>query len=192
MPLSPGARFGPYEVLSPLGTGGMGEVYRAHDPKLERDVALKILRLGPGSAASAGELLLREARAASLLNHPNIATIYEAGESRTDGEAVPYIAMELVDGPTLREWAGPGQRGAGEVLEIAIQIAGALAFAHARGVVHRDVKPSNIVLSKVGIEKRSSSSRRSSASCAGSTMRSRTVRSSSLTPGSGARSFGAE
>ncbi len=125
----------------------MGEVYRAHDPKLERDVALKVLRPGEGSAASAGGRLLREARAASVLNHPNIATIYETGEARIDGVTVPYIAMELVDGPTLQEWARDRRRDTAEVLEIAIQVAGALAFAHARGVVHRDVKPSNIVLS---------------------------------------------
>src|SRR5258708_2794596 len=102
MPLSPGTRLGPYEIVSPLGVGGMGEVYRAHDPKLDRDVALKVLRLGDGDSvsASASERLLREARAASVLNHPNIATIYEAGEARSDGKTVPYIAMELVDGPT--------------------------------------------------------------------------------------------
>jgi serine/threonine protein kinase/tetratricopeptide (TPR) repeat protein len=150
MPLSPGTRLEPYEIVSPLGAGGMGEVYRAHDTKLERDVALKILRTGGGDAAAPSETLLREARAASTLNHPNIATIYEAGEAALDGRSVPYIAMELVEGPTLAEWVRPDRRDAGAVLEIMVQIADALAYAHAKGVVHRDVKPSNLVVSGGG------------------------------------------
>ncbi len=148
MPLAPGSRFGPYVILSLLGEGGMGEVYRARDEKLERDIALKVLRVGKDDAGLPWKRVLREARAASALNHPNIATIYEAGEALVGGGSVPYIAMEIVDGLTLADWAGGTRRDCASVLEIAVQIADALASAHAKGVVHHDVKPSNVIVSQ--------------------------------------------
>src|SRR5258705_4052108 len=134
-----GARVGPYEVLHQLGAGGMGEVYRAHDPRLGRDIALKVIRralVGDGGAEEdALERLLREATLASALNHPNIVTIYETGTVESDR----YIAMELVEGRTLRQLASEGlplERTVG----IARQIAEALAVAHGAQIVHRDIK----------------------------------------------------
>src|SRR6478735_3230902 len=128
MTISPGTRLGPYEILAPLGAGGMGEVYRARDPKLGRDVALKVL---PEAVSLDKDRLSRfeqEARSASALNHPNIITIYEIREA----DQVSYIAMELVDGKTLRELSSaaepmPVRRSLG----IAVQIAEGLAKAHA-------------------------------------------------------------
>ena len=149
MPLSSGDRLGPYEVLSPLGAGGMGEVYRARDGRLGRDVALKVL---PSGVASEPERLARfeqEARAASALNHPNIVTIYEIG--RADG--VSYIAMELVDGQTAGGLIAGGPMPARRVLHFASQAAEGLAKAHTAGIVHRDLKPENLMLSRDGFVK---------------------------------------
>ncbi|MGH9443044.1 MAG: protein kinase domain-containing protein [Thermoanaerobaculia bacterium] len=148
MPLSPGTRLGTYEILAPLGSGGMGEVYRARDTKLEREVALKILRETQGSSRPSAERLLREARAASALNHPNIATIYEIGEAPGESGPVPYIAMELVDGPTLGELAAASPIELDRALEIGVELAEALSAAHEKGIVHRDVKPSNVIVSR--------------------------------------------
>jgi serine/threonine protein kinase len=128
---------GPYEIVSFLGSGGMGEVYRARDTRLGREVALKIL---PKDLASHRERLNRfekEARATSALNHPTIVTIYEVGTSN----AVSYIAMELVDGETLRKLLSNGALTAKKLLSIATQIADGLARAHEAGIVHRDLKP---------------------------------------------------
>jgi TolB-like protein/predicted Ser/Thr protein kinase/Flp pilus assembly protein TadD len=138
-----------YRVLSRLGEGGMGEVFLAEDLRLHRPVALKMLR----SEAQAGEArarLLKEARAASALSHPGIAVIYEVDEVERDGAAVAFIAMEYVAGATLGDWARREQPDLDGVLEVAAQVADALAEAHARGVIHRDVKPSNIVVSESG------------------------------------------
>jgi serine/threonine protein kinase len=130
-----GMQVGPYQILSSLGSGGMGEVYRAHDSKLDRDVAIKTLfqafARDPGRLAR----LQREARCLALLNHPNIAAIYGLEES----EAADYIVLELVEGETLR-----GPLPVATALDLAGQVADALVAAHAKGIIHRDLKPSNV------------------------------------------------
>ena len=143
MPLVPGTRLGPYEITAPLGAGGMGEVYRARDTRLGRDVAIKVL---PGELARDPDRLARferEARLLALLNHPNIATIYGLEES-PEGTA---LAMELVDGATLKS-----PLPLAEALRLALQIADALEAAHKRGIVHRDLKPANIMVTEAGIK----------------------------------------
>ncbi|MDP9322446.1 MAG: serine/threonine protein kinase, partial [Acidobacteriota bacterium] len=146
MPFPQGARVGPYEVLNQLGAGGMGEVYRAHDPRLGRDIALKVIRRAlvtdTGAEEDALERLLREATLASALNHPNIVTIHETGTVGTDR----YIAMEFVEGRTLRQLAADGLS-IERAISIARQIAEALAVAHAAQIVHRDIKPDNVMVS---------------------------------------------
>jgi serine/threonine-protein kinase len=137
----PGRRFGPYEVLGRLGVGGMGYVYRAWDVRLQREVALKLLH-NEFAMPGMRERFLREARAASALNHPNICTIFDIGEQ--NGE--PYLVMELLEGITLRERIAQGALPPRDLICIAREIAEALGAAHARGIVHRDVKPANIFL----------------------------------------------
>src|SRR5882724_7193656 len=142
MQLSAGTRLGPYEILAPIGAGGMGEVYRATDTKLGRDVAIKVL---PESFAHDAERMARferEAHVLASLNHPNIATVYgfEAGA----------IGMELIEGPTLAERIGGRAMPLDEALPIAKQIAEGLEYAHEKGVVHRDLKPANIKLTADG------------------------------------------
>ncbi len=151
MALQPGDRLGPYEILALLGVGGMGEVYRGRDTRLGRDVALKVIspkRLGDPDLRRRFEL---EARAASVLNHPSIVTIYDVGD--TDG--VAWIAMEWVEGRTLREalLEADGPLPLRDALTIARQIAEGLAAAHAKGVVHRDLKPENVMLASDGRSK---------------------------------------
>jgi hypothetical protein len=146
MPLSSGSTFGPYSILGPLGAGGMGAVYRARDAKLGRELAIKVL---PEDVAGNHDRLARfeqEARSASVLNHPNIITIYEVGEH----EAIPYIAMELIDGKSLREVIEDGRLPLRKTMAIAAQITAGLAAAHERGVVHRDLKPDNVMVTKAG------------------------------------------
>src|SRR5687768_289960 len=142
MPLSKGTRIGLYEIVAPLGAGGMGVVYRARDTRLARFVALKMIGERDQIAETDRQRLLREARTASSLNHPNICTIYEAGEAA--GET--YIAMELVEGRTLRDLIGSEGLPIETVLRYGAQIADALAHAHARGVVHRDLKSANVIV----------------------------------------------
>ena len=123
---APGARIGPYEVLGPLGAGGMGEVYRSRDPRLARDVAIKVLHAGVVADPERRRRFEAEARAASALNHPNILAIYDIGEQ----DGAPYIVSELVDGQSLRQLLRQEELNPRQVLEIAVQIADALAAAH--------------------------------------------------------------
>jgi len=147
--LSPGAHLGSYEVLSPIGAGGMGEVYRARDTKLGRDVAIKVL---PAAFASDHDRMVRfqrEAHVLASLNHPHIATIHGLEES----DSVRALIMELVEGPTLAERIAEGAIPLEEALEVAKQIAEALEYAHEHGIVHRDLKPANVKLTKDGAVK---------------------------------------
>src|SRR5438045_894363 len=129
-PMNTGTRLGPYAILAPIGAGGMGEVYRARDTRLNRDVAIKI------AAEQFSERFAREARAIAALNHPNICTLHDVGPN--------YLVMELVEGPTLGERIRQGPMPLEEALGIARQIAEALDAAHEAGIVHRDLKPDNI------------------------------------------------
>jgi len=141
MSLAAGTRLGPYEILAPLGAGGMGEVYRAHDTRLRRDVAIKVL---PETIARGGawERFEREAHAASALNHPNICAVYDVG----DADGRPFLVMELLEGKTIRDYLGKQPAEARTTIALAIQIADALEAAHAKGIVHRDIKPGNIMV----------------------------------------------
>jgi predicted ATPase len=141
--LSPGTRFGSYEILQRLGAGGMGEVYRAKDTRLEREVAIKTLSLDLCSQPEALSRFEQEARSACALNHPNIVTIYELGHVN----GTRYISMELVSGETLRELLASGPIPFRKAVAIAAQIADALAKAHSIGIVHRDLKPENLMIS---------------------------------------------
>jgi serine/threonine protein kinase/Flp pilus assembly protein TadD len=148
-----GRTLGHYRVLAKLGEGGMGVVYRAHDERLDRDVALKVLPAGTLSDATARARLLQEARLASKLNHPHICTIFDvAEEGATTGspQAILFIAMELVEGHSLSERLAAGGMPPDEVLRYGLQIADAVAHAHERGVVHRDLKCANVVVTPEG------------------------------------------
>ncbi|MGE5359881.1 MAG: protein kinase domain-containing protein, partial [Bacteroidales bacterium] len=146
MPLPPGIRLGPYEILSPLGAGGMGEVYRARDTRLDRDVALKIIPPGLAGSDEALQRFEREAKAVAALSHPNILAIHDIG--RHDG--ISYTVSELLEGATLRERLAAGPVPLRKALDYAIQIAHALAGAHDKGIVHRDLKPDNICVTGDG------------------------------------------
>ena len=146
MPLTTGTKLGPYEILSPLGAGGMGEVYRARDTRLDRDVAVKVL---PGNLSSDPDLrqrLEREAKAVSKLSHPHICTLHDIG--RHDG--VDFLVMELVEGETLEQRLIRGPLPADQTIRLGAQIASALAKAQKLGVTHRDLKPANIMLTRAG------------------------------------------
>jgi serine/threonine protein kinase len=149
MTLTSGTRLGPFEILGPIGAGGMGEVYRARDTRLGREVAVKVLSSEFAADAERRGRFEQEARSASALNHPNIITIHEIGVS----DATVYIAMELVDGKTLREILLAGQIPTRRMLDLAYQMADGLAKAHAAGIVHRDLKPENVMVSKDGAVK---------------------------------------
>ncbi|HEX2831405.1 MAG TPA: protein kinase [Thermoanaerobaculia bacterium] len=147
--LQPGSRLGRYEIRSLLGAGGMGEVYLAHDAQLQRPVALKVLAAAVRADEDLRSRLELEARAASALNHPNILTVYDVGE---EGEE-RFIATEYVDGVTLRQRLSRAQPTLREVVEIGMQVASALAAAEGAGLVHRDIKPDNIMLRRDGYVK---------------------------------------
>src|SRR5713226_7940382 len=148
MSLSPGSRLGNYEILGPIGSGGMGEVYRARDPRLRRDVAIKVL---PPESCNDRDAIARfqlEAQAASALNHPHILTIYEVGVA----DANHYIAMEYIAGETLRDRI-KREGELGPLIDLMIQIADALARAHEANIIHRDLKPENIMVTNDGYAK---------------------------------------
>ncbi len=149
MTLETGSRLGPYEILAPLGAGGMGEVYRARDAKLGREIAVKVLPVGVSTDPGRRQRFEQEARAASALNHPAIVTIYDIGTS----DGVTYIAMELVEGRTLRDLLAEQPIPIRKLLEIGAQAADGLAKAHAAGIVHRDLKPENLMITKDGFVK---------------------------------------
>src|SRR6266568_4342351 len=146
MPLVSGTRLGPYEIAEPLGAGGMGEVYRATDTRLGRSVALKIL---PGDWAQDSERKLRferEARTVAGLNHPHICALYDVGSQ----DGIDFLVMEYLEGETLAELLARGPLPVEQALRLAIQVADALDQAHRHGVVHRDLKPGNIMVTRAG------------------------------------------
>ena len=143
-----GTKLGRYEIRSKIGEGGMGEVYLAQDTKLDRKVALKILPADVAADQTRMRRFIQEAKAASALNHPNILTIYEIGQT----DSTHFIATEYIEGETLRHHLPSAMR-LNEVLDICVQVAGALAAAHAAGIIHRDIKPENIMLRRDGIVK---------------------------------------
>jgi serine/threonine protein kinase/Tol biopolymer transport system component len=146
MPLAPGSKLGPYEILSPLGSGGMGEVYRARDTRLDRSVAIKILPAHLSADPARKQRFEREAKTISGLNHPNICTLHDVGS--LDG--LDYLVMECVEGESLAARLEKGPLLANQVLKIGAELADALDKAHRSGIVHRDLKPANIMLTKSG------------------------------------------
>src|SRR6266508_1572814 len=146
MTISAGSKVGPYEVLSPLGAGGMGEVWRARDSRLSREVAVKVL---PASFSNDPDRLRRfeqEAKAAGLLNHPNITAVFDIGSH----EGAPYVVSELLEGETLRAALAGGGLSARKAVDYPIQLAQGLAAAHEKGIVHRDLKPENVFVTRDG------------------------------------------
>lgn len=146
MALNPGARLGPYEIEAPAGAGGMGEVYRAKDTRLERTVAIKVLPQSPVSGSDARTRFEREAKIISSLNHPHICTLYDVGQQ----DGTDYLVMEFLEGETLEDRLVKRRLTTAEALRYGAQIAGALDVAHRKGLIHRDLKPSNIFLTNDG------------------------------------------
>jgi serine/threonine protein kinase len=156
MSLAAGTRFGPYEILSPLGAGGMGEVYRARDTRLAREVAIKVLPASFASDADRRARFEREAQAVAALSHPNIVAIHDTGlhplqePHSHSGQPLLYVVMELLAGQTLRDRLASGALPVRKAVEIAVQIARGLGAAHGKGLVHRDLKPENVFLLEDG------------------------------------------
>src|ERR1700674_5177417 len=146
MALTPGTKLGPYEIVSPVGAGGMGEVYRARDARLNREVAVKVLPAGFARDPERLRRFQQEAQAIAALNHPNILAIHDFGEH----EGSPYIVTEFLEGETLRERMRPGALPARKATEYGEQVARGLAAAHEKGIVHRDLKPENIFITRDG------------------------------------------
>src|SRR6202140_2815714 len=146
MPLAPGTKLGPYEIQSPLGAGGMGEVYRAKDTRLDRTVAIKILPAPLSSDPGRKQRFEREAKTISSLNHPNICLLYDVGQQ----DGIDYLVMECIEGETLSKRLEKGALPLEQVLKYGTQIADALDKAHRSGVAHRDLKPGHIMLTPAG------------------------------------------
>src|SRR5262249_57128921 len=148
MALTPGSRLGPYEILSPPGAGGMGEVYRAKDTRLERTVAIKVLPQHLSASAEARQRFEREAKTISQLSHPHVCALHDVGR---EGE-VEYLVMEYLEGETLCDRLARGPLPIEQTLRFGGQIADALEKAHRQGIVHRDLKPGNVMLTKSGVK----------------------------------------
>src|SRR6202023_2305196 len=146
MTLTSGTKFGPYEIVSPLGSGGMGEVYRARDTRLDRTVAIKVLPGHLSDNSEAKERFDREARSISSLSHPNVCQLYDVGAQ----DGISYLVMEFLEGETLADRLRRGPLPLPQFCKIAIEICEGLEKAHRHGVVHRDLKPGNIMLTKSG------------------------------------------
>src|SRR5437870_11665319 len=142
MTIATGTRLGPYEILAPLGAGGMGEVYRARDTRLDRTVAIKVLPDHLSSNPEVRQRFDREARAVSNLSHPHICTLHDVGHQ----DGIDYLVMEFIEGESLADRVAKGPLPTDQALRYAIQIADALDKAHRAGIVHRDLKPGNIML----------------------------------------------
>ena len=150
MTLFPGTQLGPYEIISQLGSGGMGVVYEARDPRLKRTVAIKLLPPDLTKDDTAKQRFLQEAQAASALDHPNICTIHEINET-DDGQL--YLVMAHYEGETLKERIERGPLDLDDAIDIATQVGQGLAEAHGAGIVHRDIKPANLLVTKSGVVK---------------------------------------
>src|SRR6187397_386295 len=148
MAMETGARLGPYEVSSSIGAGGMGEVYKAKDTRLGRDVAVKVLPAHMSSSAELRQRLDREAKTISQLSHPHICTLHDVGHQ----DGTDYLVMELLEGETLADRLAKGALPVDQALKIGIEVAGALDAAHRQGIVHRDLKPGNVMLTKSGVK----------------------------------------
>src|SRR5262245_4069864 len=148
MTLSAGTRLGPYEILSPLGAGGMGEVYKARDTRLERTVAVKVLPQHLSSSAEVRQRFEREAKTISQLSHPHICALYDVGTQ----DGVEYLVMELLEGEPLADGLHKGPLPTEQTLRYGIEMADALDKAHRQGIVHRDLKPGNVMLTKTGVK----------------------------------------
>src|SRR3989454_12695293 len=148
MSLAAGHRLGPYEVLSPLGAGGMGEVYKAKDTRLERTVAIKVLPPHLSSSEEVRQRFEREAKTISQLSHPHICALYDVGNQ----DGVEYLVMEYLEGETLADRLLKGALPLEQTLRYGIEIADALDKAHRQGIVHRDLKPGNVMLTKSGVK----------------------------------------
>src|ERR1700726_733663 len=146
MALTTGMKLGPYEIQSPLGAGGMGEVYRARDIRLDRTVAIKVLASHLSSSPELKQRMEREARAISSLNHPHICHLYDIGSQ----DGIDYLVMEFLEGETLAQRLRKDAMPLNEVFKVGIAVAEALAVAHRNGIVHRDLKPGNIMLTTGG------------------------------------------
>src|SRR6202051_3983407 len=150
MPLSAGTKLGPYEILSAIGAGGMGEVYKARDTRLDRIVAIKVLPSHLADRSELRERFEREARTIASLNHPHICTLFDIGQQ----DGTDYLVMEYLEGETLAQRLVKGPLPLEQVLRFAIEISDALDKAHRNGVTHRDLKPGNIMLTKTGTKVR--------------------------------------
>ncbi len=148
MSLAAGAKLGPYEILSPLGAGGMGEVYKARDTRLDRTVAIKVLPPRFSEDADMKQRFEREARAISALAHANICALYDVGNH----EGTEYLVMEHLEGQTLAERLTDGPLPQEQLLKVSVEIAAALDAAHHAGIIHRDLKPGNVMLTKSGVK----------------------------------------